>query len=98
MASERIFVGRVFPSSRSAAAERLNPSFFAISWPGKIQLNRAPAQVLAHKRALLRSSDVFRVAMFAFFSNRLGCIGSILVSVVGSVLLLLVMRGCSGAG
>jgi len=35
--------------------------------------------------------------MFAFFSNRLGCIGSIIVSVVGTIVLLLVLRGCGGA-
>lgn len=35
--------------------------------------------------------------MFAFFSNRLGCIGSIIVSLVGTAILLLVMRGCSGS-
>jgi len=35
--------------------------------------------------------------MFAFFSNRLGCIGSLIVSVIGSIILLLVLRGC-GAG
>ncbi len=34
--------------------------------------------------------------MFAFFSNRLGCFGSIIVSVIGTVLLLLLMRGCGG--
>lgn len=34
--------------------------------------------------------------MFFFFSNRLGCIGSILVSVVGTVLIVLAVRGCSG--
>ena len=34
--------------------------------------------------------------MFVFFSNRLGCAGSLLVTVVLSVLLFLVMRGCSG--
>jgi len=35
--------------------------------------------------------------MFAFFSNRLGCIGSVVVSVVGSVVLILVLRGCGAA-
>lgn len=30
--------------------------------------------------------------MFAFFSNRLGCLGSLLVSVVGTVILLLVLN------
>jgi hypothetical protein len=34
--------------------------------------------------------------MFAFFSNRLGCVGSIVVSVIGTILLLALMRGCSG--
>jgi hypothetical protein len=35
--------------------------------------------------------------MFAFFSSRLGCLGSIIVSIVGSLLLLLVLRGCDAA-
>jgi hypothetical protein len=34
--------------------------------------------------------------VFAFFSNRLGCFGSIAVSVIGTILLLVLMRGCSG--
>jgi hypothetical protein len=33
--------------------------------------------------------------MFAFFSSRLGCIGSLLVSLVGTALILLLMRSCS---
>jgi hypothetical protein len=33
--------------------------------------------------------------MFFLFSNRLGCLGSIAISVLLSVLLLLLMRGCS---
>jgi hypothetical protein len=33
--------------------------------------------------------------MFAVFSNRLGCAGSLLVTVVLSALLILIMRGCS---
>lgn len=32
--------------------------------------------------------------MFAFFSNRLGCLGSIAVSIIGTVLLIVLMRGC----
>lgn len=36
--------------------------------------------------------------MFFFFSNRIGCLGSILVSVVLTVLLLGLMRACSGPG
>jgi hypothetical protein len=34
--------------------------------------------------------------MFAFFSNRLGCIGSIIVSIIGTALLFLLLRGCNG--
>jgi hypothetical protein len=30
--------------------------------------------------------------MFVFFSNRLGCLGSILVSIAGTLLLLLILR------
>jgi hypothetical protein len=32
--------------------------------------------------------------MFVFFSNRLGCLASILISVLGSVVLLFVLRAC----
>jgi len=34
--------------------------------------------------------------MFVFFSNRLGCVGSILVSIVLSVVLIAALRSCSG--
>jgi hypothetical protein len=34
--------------------------------------------------------------VFLFFSNRFGCLGSIVISVVLSALLILVLRGCSG--
>jgi hypothetical protein len=33
--------------------------------------------------------------VFVFFSNRLGCLGSIAVSIVGTALLILLMRSCS---
>jgi hypothetical protein len=38
--------------------------------------------------------------MFGFFSSRLGCLGSLAVSIVGTLLLMLLMssmRGCSGS-
>jgi hypothetical protein len=35
-------------------------------------------------------------AMFAFYSNRVGCLGSLVVSIVGSVILILLIRSCSG--
>lgn len=34
--------------------------------------------------------------MFVFFSNKLGCGGSIAISIVGTVLLILLMRSCAG--
>lgn len=36
------------------------------------------------------------VGVFGFFSNRLGCLGSIAVSIVGTILLIVLMRGCHG--
>ena len=35
--------------------------------------------------------------VFAFFSNRLGCLGSLIVSVIGTVILIVILRSCSGA-
>lgn len=32
--------------------------------------------------------------MFVFFSNRLGCLGSIVVSIIGTLLLALLLRAC----
>jgi hypothetical protein len=34
--------------------------------------------------------------MFAFYSNRLGCLGSLIISLVGTLLLILLIRSCSG--
>jgi hypothetical protein len=34
--------------------------------------------------------------MFVCFSGRLGCIGSLLISVVISLLMILVLRACTG--
>jgi hypothetical protein len=34
--------------------------------------------------------------VFVFFSNRLGCLGSIGVSIAETILLLLLFRACSG--
>jgi hypothetical protein len=33
--------------------------------------------------------------MFGFYSNRLGCIGSIVVSLIGTLILIAAMRSCS---
>jgi hypothetical protein len=37
------------------------------------------------------SSEALRESMFAFYSNKLGCVGSILVSLIGTLLLLLLV-------
>lgn len=34
--------------------------------------------------------------MFLFFSNRKGCLGSLVISIVGSLLLMFVLRACNG--
>jgi hypothetical protein len=34
--------------------------------------------------------------MFVFYSNRFGCLGSIVVSVVLTLVLILLIRSCSG--
>jgi hypothetical protein len=34
--------------------------------------------------------------MFVFFSNRLGCLGSLLISAVVSIALILLLRSCTG--
>ncbi len=33
--------------------------------------------------------------MFGFFSSRLGCLGSLLVSAIGTIILIVLMRGCA---
>lgn len=33
--------------------------------------------------------------MFAFYSNRMGCIGSIVVSLIGTAILVIALRSCS---
>lgn len=43
-------------------------------------------------------NEVKRLAMFFFFSNRMGCLGSIVVSVLASVLLIAAVGGLRGCG
>jgi hypothetical protein len=33
--------------------------------------------------------------MFIFFSNRLGCAGSLIITLIGSLVLIALMRACS---
>jgi hypothetical protein len=35
--------------------------------------------------------------MFVFFSNRLGCVGSLVVSLLATIVLLLALRACNHA-
>lgn len=36
--------------------------------------------------------------MFFFFSNRLGCLGSVGITILGSLILLALMRSCTSGG
>jgi hypothetical protein len=44
----------------------------------------------------LSSSEQWQVSMFAFYSNRVGCLGSIVISLILSVILFAVMAMFSG--
>ncbi len=57
-------------------------------------LRRARARRVFHTSKSRRPDDPRM--MFAFFSNRLGCLGSLAVSLIGSLILILAMRACSG--
>ncbi len=63
---------------------------------------RIPSALIRRNHRLLASFPIRDAAvrrtttMFAFFSSRLGCIGSIIVSVAGTVLLIILLRGCGG--
>jgi hypothetical protein len=57
------------------------------------------AEVQPRRHPPLDNANRWRIAeryqwMFAFFSNRLGCLGSIIVSVIGTLILLAILRGC----
>jgi hypothetical protein len=34
--------------------------------------------------------------MFGFYSSRLGCLGSLAISILGSIILIVAMRSCAG--
>jgi hypothetical protein len=34
--------------------------------------------------------------MFGFYSNQLGCFGSLVVSIIGTILLVVLIRSCNG--
>lgn len=34
--------------------------------------------------------------MFVFFSNKTGCLGSIIISILATLILTLLLRGCGG--
>jgi lipoprotein signal peptidase len=52
--------------------------------------------VLGHDRVSVFLFKRAEGTMFGFYSNQLGWLGSIAVSVILSVLLIVVMRSCSG--
>ena len=54
---------------------------------------RPPAQHLRHLETLAQSIRPRKSVplMFAFFSSRLGCLGSIVVSIIGTLILMALM-------
>ena len=61
-----------------------DPSALTLLWMTRIRCGR-PRCPPYHRR------------MFVFFSNRLGCLGSVGVSLLASIVLILLLRGCNGA-
>jgi hypothetical protein len=47
--------------------------------------------------ALVRLLQHHWALMFFIFSNRLGCLGSIAATILGSLVLIALMRGCSAS-
>jgi hypothetical protein len=43
-----------------------------------------------------RTTEDEAAGMFIFYSNKLGCLGSVLVSVILTVVLILALRSCGG--
>jgi hypothetical protein len=56
---------------------------------------RSSANAIQRGRAIPSRAPRF-FPMFGFFSSKLGCIGSLIVSAIGTLILVLIMRGCSG--
>jgi hypothetical protein len=50
----------------------------------------------AAKLHLVNRTPPCELPMFGFYSNQLGCLGSLIVSLIGTVILILVLRSCSG--
>jgi hypothetical protein len=60
---------------------------------------RRQDQFLSGRTARAAATDSvphFLFAMFGFLSSKVGCIGSIVVSIIGTLILIALMRGCSG--
>src|SRR4030095_9462496 len=86
---------RVWPPPSSRSVEKSSASYDRIET--RALAGRAGVQPRRHPP--LDNANQWRIAgryqpMFAFFSNRLGCLGSIVVSVVGTLILLAILRGC----
>jgi hypothetical protein len=53
-----------------------------------------PADRLPGVKRIRGRGIAWQPGMFVFFSNRLGCLGSIIVSIIGTILLALLIRAC----
>jgi hypothetical protein len=91
------------PSKVAPNAVLVEPGAHRLGWavtaafgvarePGRARRSRGD-----RRRALVRPLQHHWPSMFFIFSNRLGCLGSIVATILGSLLLIALMRGCSAA-
>jgi hypothetical protein len=61
-------------------------------------VDRRPGIVGGYRRTNVRSAGGVGSAarVFVFFSNRLGCVGSLMVSLVATLVLILLLKACNG--
>ena len=85
---------RVWPPPSSRSVEKSSASYTRIET--RASAGCAEFILYAIHRSIMQTMELAGryQSMFAFFSNRLGCLGSIVVSVIGTLILLAVLRGC----
>jgi hypothetical protein len=79
-----------------SALESLGGHFLLLN--GELPLAFRSATQVAATPVAAGNGTCSTTSVFLFFSNRLGCVGSVLISLVLTVLLVLVLRGCQLAG
>ena len=64
--------------------------------PSDFPVARVVREVANRCLKLQSANRVAETKVFAFFSSRAGCLGSLVISIIGTALLILIMRGCHG--